>query len=183
MTSLCSTTYGYSFNQLFKINYLTGDTLILGHEIGHNLGSPHTHCYPTPRPDQCYGSEAGCYSGPTSCPGQLVINGVTSNGTLMSYCHLSELRDTTLVFHPQTVNNYIGPQLSSRRRRLHLSGRGRPDPDAHTDVYADADTNFHADLAPRHRPTSHADTHSHADASPTRTPTSTPTPTPRQLAP
>ncbi|MCM3875474.1 MAG: zinc-dependent metalloprotease, partial [Thermoanaerobaculia bacterium] len=112
---LCSSFYGYSFNQLFKINYLTGDTLILGHEIGHNLGSPHTHCYPVPRPDECYGSQIGanCYSGATSCPGTLVINGVTSNGTLMSYCHNLGCSATTLVFHPQTVDNYIGPQLSS----------------------------------------------------------------------
>ncbi len=114
VTGLCSTSHGYSFNQLFKINYLTGDTLILGHEIGHNLGSPHTHCYPVPRPDACYGSETGanCYSGGTSCPGTLVINGVTSNGTLMSYCHLLGCSSTTLVFHPQSVDDYIGPQLS-----------------------------------------------------------------------
>lgn len=155
VSTLCSTSSGYSFNQLFKIDYLTGDTLILGHEIGHNLGSPHTHCYPVPRPDTCYGSQTGtnCYSGATSCPGTLVINGVTSNGTLMSYCHLLGCGATTLVFHPQTVNNYIGPQLSSRVGVcVFPSGGPTPTPTS----------------TPTRTPT----------ATPTRTRTSTPTTTP-----
>ncbi len=195
LTSLCNTTYGYSFNQLFKINYLSGDTLILGHEIGHNLGSPHTHCYPAPRPDQCYGSETGsnCYSGATSCPGVLVINGVTSNGTLMSYCHLLGCGATTLVFHPQTVNNYIGPQLSSHVGVCVFPFGGstptptptRRDADAHTHGDADA-TPTRTRRSRRHgrrrrrarpRPQRRGDAveDAHADPTPTLTPTRTPT--------
>ena len=49
---LCSSAYGYSFQQLFTFaadsSSLPGDTLIFGHEIGHNFGTRHTHCYTPP---------------------------------------------------------------------------------------------------------------------------------------
>jgi hypothetical protein len=100
---LCSSTYGYSFSKVFKINYLSGDAKIVGHELGHNFGSPHTHCY-SPPVDQCWNGEGGCYSGATSCPG--------GPGTLMSYCHLVGC-GSTLNFHPTAVNrilnSYVAP--------------------------------------------------------------------------
>lgn len=62
------------------------DIIATTHELGHNFGSPHTHCYDPPV-DECHGSESGCYSGPTSlpsgCPG-----GGQGCATLMGYCHL-----------------------------------------------------------------------------------------------
>lgn len=100
---LCSSTYGYSFSKVFKINYLSGDAKIVGHELGHNFGSPHTHCY-SPPIDQCWNGEGGCYSGATSCPG--------GPGTLMSYCHLVGC-GSSLDFHPTVVNrilnSYVAP--------------------------------------------------------------------------
>jgi hypothetical protein len=90
---LCSTSSGFSFSKVFKINYLSGDAKLVGHEIGHNFGSPHTHCY-SPPIDSCW---EGCGVQTTSCPG--------GPGTVMSYCHLIGC-GTTLDFHP-TVISYI----------------------------------------------------------------------------
>lgn len=101
--SLCNHSYGYSFSQIFLVDYLAGDALIVGHEIGHNFGSVHTHCY-SPPIDQCYNLEPGCYSGPTSCPAPSTINGVPNVfGTIMGYCHLLNGCSTEMVFHPRTV--------------------------------------------------------------------------------
>lgn len=100
---LCSTSYGYSFSKVFKINYLSGDAKLVGHEIGHNFGSPHTHCY-SPAIDHCVSFGGSCYSGPTSCPG--------GAGSVMSYCHLTGC-GSTLDFHPTVINriltNHVNP--------------------------------------------------------------------------
>ncbi|MEN1727194.1 MAG: M12 family metallo-peptidase [Pseudomonadota bacterium] len=76
----------YSINQLFYNSGvpISASANLFGHEIGHNLGSPHTHCY-NPPIDQCFSGETfggnSCYSGPTSCPTP------PGSGTLMSYCN------------------------------------------------------------------------------------------------
>ena len=118
--ALCSTVYGYSFSQVFKYNGSTGasDAFVVGHEIGHNFGSPHTHCY-SPPIDTCFsGESASCYSGPVSCPAQTTINGVTNvEGTLMSYCHTIQPSGSchaVNVFHPRTVdliNEVMTPKI------------------------------------------------------------------------
>jgi cysteine-rich repeat protein len=81
---LCDPTYGYGVSTVYgSFDVLdpsdTWDVVVVAHELGHNFGSPHTHCY-VPELDQCYNTEAGCYSGPTSVP--------SGGGTIMSYCHL-----------------------------------------------------------------------------------------------
>ncbi|HQQ77857.1 MAG TPA: M12 family metallo-peptidase [Thermoanaerobaculia bacterium] len=114
--SVCGSGNDYSFNQISANgSWLWGDTLIVGHEVGHNMGSPHTHCYANPAPDRCYAGES-CYSGATSCPAPQTINGVANvTGTIMSYCHLSGISGcgTSLVFHPLTVSRYVGPALDA----------------------------------------------------------------------
>jgi metallopeptidase family M12-like protein/IPT/TIG domain-containing protein len=107
-TALCSHFYGTSFTQVFLAGTTPGfgDVLVVGHEIGHNFGSPHTHCY-SPPIDTCYNGEAplGCWAGAQSCPAPATINGVTNvTGTLMSYCHLLGGCSSSLVFHPRTVS-------------------------------------------------------------------------------
>lgn len=114
--SVCGNAVDYSFCQLFKMTYLAGDTLVVGHEIGHNLGSPHTHCYANPKPDICYALEVGtnCFSGTSSCPAPLMINGYNAKGTIMSYCQLSPCNSlATLAFHPLTISRYVGATLDN----------------------------------------------------------------------
>ena len=60
------------------------------HELGHNVGSNHTHCivlssadqsaYGRTFVDECYNGQGGCFAGTVSVPAE--------KGTIMSYCHL-----------------------------------------------------------------------------------------------
>lgn len=81
---LCDPDFGYGVSGVYgEFDLLdpsdTWDVVVVAHELGHNFGSVHTHCYMPPL-DMCYGGESGCYSGPTSVP--------PGGGTIMSYCHL-----------------------------------------------------------------------------------------------
>ncbi|TSJ45031.1 T9SS type A sorting domain-containing protein [Fluviicola chungangensis] len=69
------------------------------HEVGHNLGSPHTHaCSWTGGAIDGCGPQAGYSEG---CNGPIPANG----GTIMSYCHLTSVGiNFTLGFGPQPGN-------------------------------------------------------------------------------
>jgi cysteine-rich repeat protein len=82
VNALCSRNYGFGVSQVHGSFDPTKpstmwDVMVFAHELGHNFGSPHSHCYSPPL-DKCYNQEAGCYSGAV----------VSSRGTIMSYCHL-----------------------------------------------------------------------------------------------
>ncbi|MCS6804701.1 MAG: zinc-dependent metalloprotease [Acidobacteriota bacterium] len=97
LNALCSTSNGYGVSNIygnltFPVSGYAWDTFVTSHEVGHNFGSPHTHCY-NPPIDMCYGQEAGCYSGPS----------VATLGTIMSYCHLTS-GGISMVFHQRTID-------------------------------------------------------------------------------
>jgi hypothetical protein len=105
VNALCSQPYGYGVSQVhgsFDLANPSGiwDVVVATHELGHNFGSPHSHCY-SPPVDRCYASEAGCYSGPV----------VASRGTIMSYCHLRAggLSNLDLLF-----GDVVSAQISTR---------------------------------------------------------------------
>jgi hypothetical protein len=82
---LCEPSYGYAYSNISS-SYNTVPTYswtieVMTHEMGHNLGSPHTQsCSWTGGAlDNCYTTEGGCAAGPAP----------TNGGTIMSYCHLT----------------------------------------------------------------------------------------------
>jgi cysteine-rich repeat protein len=109
VSAVCSSTYDYALSQVdgaFDLSspYQIWDVLVVAHELGHNFGSPHTHCYVPPL-DKCYGSEGGsCYSGPA----------IKSQGEIMSYCHLLSggLANIDLLFS-STVRDRIRSVVNS----------------------------------------------------------------------
>jgi hypothetical protein len=94
------------------------DLLAVAHEIGHNFGSPHTHCY-SPPIDMCYASETGCYSGAVVNPGPL-------GGTIMSYCHLLSggYGNVDLRFHDRCITERMLPEIESVTCLGNYSGGG-----------------------------------------------------------
>ena len=66
------------------------DLFVVGHELGHAFGSPHTHCY-VPEIDRC-ATQFLCYQGPV----------VDEVGTIMSYCHLQP-SGVVMELHPRVV--------------------------------------------------------------------------------
>ncbi len=120
---LCNN-HGYSVNQLMTSIYSDlYDMLILAHEVGHNFGSPHTHCYPEPRPDTCAKAPNEACAVTGTCPGSATYNGITTNGTLMSYCHIPNCQPRNdNVFHPISVSNYLLPNINAALCLNTLSG-------------------------------------------------------------
>ena len=78
------------------------DIYVMSHELGHIVGSPHTHSFCPPL-DQC--APLGFFGG---CQTQQIC----AEGTLMGYCHLCPggLSNMHLGFHPtaaQTIADYV----------------------------------------------------------------------------
>jgi hypothetical protein len=82
---LCNKAYAYGVSMVYSTynNFPTYSWTVevVTHELGHNLGSPHTHScsWSTGPLDNCYSPEGSCTTGPAP------VNG----GTIMSYCHMT----------------------------------------------------------------------------------------------
>ncbi len=88
-----------SFNSLPLFSW---PVMVITHEMGHNLGSPHTQScsWPGGAIDNCYATEGGCPQGPAP----------TNGGTVMSYCHLNTGINLANGFGPlpgQKIRNII----------------------------------------------------------------------------
>jgi len=85
LPGLCSSFSSYAYsninNSYNNFPSYSWTVNVVTHEIGHNLGSPHTHScsWPGGAIDNCYTTEGGCATGPAP----------TGGGTIMSYCHLT----------------------------------------------------------------------------------------------
>ncbi|HKK87729.1 MAG TPA: zinc-dependent metalloprotease [Saprospiraceae bacterium] len=94
------TSYSNTSTWLRQIPAYSWDVNVLTHEIGHNLGSPHTHnCFwngNNTKIDDCAGEFSEDFRDERCDPGAL-----PNAGTIMSYCHLNVGVDFSLGFHPQ----------------------------------------------------------------------------------
>ena len=106
LNSLCSLGGGYSVSGVDGLGpsgeqSINWDGFVTAHELGHNFGSPHTHCYGglegnSSHIDGCYvdlENTSACYQGAATLPGLGALTGGSpgsQNGTIMSYCHLRD---------------------------------------------------------------------------------------------
>ena len=87
-------------------NAFVWDVFVAAHEMGHNIGAPHTHnCYWSPPIDTCQlnfniDRTDGCFADPSL---RRVIP-----GTIMSYCHLVNGDRTPLTFGPRAAERMRG---------------------------------------------------------------------------
>ena len=108
---LCAPTYGYGLSRVdgsfpspvSDFNPSNWDIFVFTHELGHNLGAPHTHDYCPPL-DQC--APNGFFG---ECQSTQVCR---DDGTIMSYCHTCTggMRNIALRFHEEvkaTILNYL----------------------------------------------------------------------------
>lgn len=127
---LCNNQNGYSVagvNGGFSYPYsgYIWDLDVCAHELGHGVGSPHTHsCSWNPAVDSCYNAEGTCYSGTNPI-----------HGTIMSYCHLTSM-GTELRFHTR-----VATLLTSRANSASCKiTQSVPDVNAGADRYTCAGT-------------------------------------------
>ena len=122
-TNGSGTSGSYSVNAIGRNLSARSIARYIGHELGHNMGSLHTHCYDPPV-DKCYNQEGGCYSGPQACP-------ATVSGTTMSYCHLGSCGSTS-DFHSR-VQALLEDRLASNSPSC-IAAFVDPDPEPEPEV-------------------------------------------------
>ena len=106
---LCNRQYGIGYSAINStyqnVPTYSWTVMVLAHEIGHNLGSQHTHDCAwngNNTPIDCCGQNAG-YAG-SGCPSgfNCTIPDPANGGTIMSYCHLRSVRiNLAFGFGPQ----------------------------------------------------------------------------------
>lgn len=88
----------------YNLNNYSWNLNVVGHELGHNFGSNHTHwCGWSNGPiDNCYTVEGNCANNPQP-----------QVGTMMSYCHAVAGGSVNLEFHPTVISEALVPTITS----------------------------------------------------------------------
>ena len=110
LSVVCSAQYAVGFSSYldpsttYNLSNYSWNLNVVGHELGHNFGSNHTHwCgWPSGPIDDCYEAEGSCTNEPE---GQV--------GTMMSYCHAVAGGSVNLNFHPTVINSALLPTINS----------------------------------------------------------------------
>ncbi len=112
LDAVCSNGYAVSAIDAvysYPTTTTTWDAVVVSHEWGHNLGSPHTHSCTWQAEgrwvgtiDSCQAAEGGCVTFANHVP--------VNKGTIMSYCHLigGVANGVRLEFHPTCVTRMRG---------------------------------------------------------------------------
>lgn len=98
----CNRNYGYSFASI-RLSHepypaYSWDVMVIAHELGHNLGSPHTHACVWNGNNTAIDGCAGFTEGNCDNPGS-----PSNGGTVMSYCHFTTGIDFRQGFGPQPL--------------------------------------------------------------------------------
>jgi hypothetical protein len=94
------TQYGWFPQPIVDRHADNWDLNVVAHEMGHNFGSEHTHCYDPPIDNCGLGPDDGCDNGIFAC----------QVGTIMSYCDRVEcggVVNKSLSFHPRVVEKIL----------------------------------------------------------------------------